>query len=582
VTTAFSLADLEKDYYAAPTRARQTLEAWKGQDYGEFLAASAKYLRDAADSSFTRVLLCLLREDGASLEEVLLRQDVMEAEQGRLLLRILAKLDPAYPLELLSQLRKGKFDASAAGRFIDLLSPVVDAGAMLPVLLELNQHEDPVLRSRAVFWHCRLARQMHHGLAMSRDQIARDADPRVRANAIEALWGEADEEAVGIFREALADQHHRVVANGLYGLYRAGDLLSLRKIPQLLRHEELSFQLAALWVIAKTGDVRFMPLLENLLANATGRFRAGLLRTARAIEAKRQARQQLEDWGLVALETEWGAAGRFRGMFALSAGLGKEGRGNEGRGNEGRIPESRTAEARQKIAGLRATSLLLHDGGMRVDSFRFEPYLPREPLWVAVIWEQRVGAADPAAVAAQAALEAAIREKRGQDWWGWFPFHSSVATGSVATGSAAAGFSSTGGTACGEGAYLSSSSQLSQALHARARAATAPQALKAALASMPADAKERHVVLVGRESKALEVPECARAKVHRLGGIAELPSRMAVLPAHFTCTYALHRVGKEEKPLPVKLEMFTETGKGEIEMEPPPQFAIPRSLAEGI
>ena len=95
----------------------------------------------------------------------------------------------------------------------------------------------------------------------------RDPDARVRANAVEILWGRKAEEVAEIFNEALTDLHHRVAANALYGIHGIDPPRCLAKIEGFATHMHPRFRSAAAWVIGKLGDRRNVALLKPLLVD---------------------------------------------------------------------------------------------------------------------------------------------------------------------------------------------------------------------------------------------------------------------------------------------------------------------------
>jgi HEAT repeat protein len=87
---------------------------------------------------------------------------------------------------------------------------------------------DARLRSRLALLWGRLATA-----ARLAELYFEDPDPRVRANAVESLWGRDDDEAVARYRRALQDQYPRIVANACVGLYLAGRTEALRELKAL-------------------------------------------------------------------------------------------------------------------------------------------------------------------------------------------------------------------------------------------------------------------------------------------------------------------------------------------------------------
>jgi len=113
-----------------------------------------------------------------------------------------------------------------------------------------------------------------------------DHDGRVRANAIEVLWGRNPAEVGPIFNKAISDLHHRVAANALCGLYAVDQARCLSRIEAFATHMHPRFRSAAAWVIGKLGDRRNVPLLKALLVDKNADVRrsasraVGILRGA--------------------------------------------------------------------------------------------------------------------------------------------------------------------------------------------------------------------------------------------------------------------------------------------------------------
>ncbi|MGC8760911.1 MAG: HEAT repeat domain-containing protein [Bryobacteraceae bacterium] len=119
--------------------------------------------------------------------------------------------------------------------------------------------QDARLRSRLALVWGRLA--MGARLA---ERFFEDPDPRVRANAIESLWGRDDEEAVARYGRALQEPYPRTVANACVGLYLAGRTEALRELKALSHHPESRFRAAGAWAMGRTGDPRFLPVLAEM------------------------------------------------------------------------------------------------------------------------------------------------------------------------------------------------------------------------------------------------------------------------------------------------------------------------------
>lgn len=94
-----------------------------------------------------------------------------------------------------------------------------------------------------------------------------EPDPRVRANAIESLWGVNSPNARELLTFAASDANNRVVGNALLGLYYLGEPAVLADLVKLSVHESELFRASAAWVMGETGDPRFSDALRRMISD---------------------------------------------------------------------------------------------------------------------------------------------------------------------------------------------------------------------------------------------------------------------------------------------------------------------------
>lgn len=144
-------------------------------------------------------------------------------------------------------------------RALDLLDDLDNSSFFVRWLQRLTHHKDERVRSKAVKWVC--------SIEPSKDLVQhylQTEDDRVRANAVEALWGNMTEEVEAIFIKALNDKHHRTVANGIVGLYPINQDLALEMLIEFVNHSSPMFRLAMVWAISKTNVPGSVELLCQL------------------------------------------------------------------------------------------------------------------------------------------------------------------------------------------------------------------------------------------------------------------------------------------------------------------------------
>jgi HEAT repeat protein len=224
-----------------------------GQKMAFWLAAEAKYFKTLFDTN------------GLPLEAV------AKATQA------LMKADPHF----LSKFLKEVEALTLTPQILRALSlaPTNGDNALLPWLKKLSQHRDDRIRSHAVKLVCEIR--------PNKDQIEQqmlDENPRVRANAIEAIWNLKSVEATEIFKAALNDSNHRVVGNALVGLHLQGAPEAFEKMTELCQSPNMAVRRAMAWCLGYIRDERGVALLQNLSKDAVPAVRNRALRSLLALQ----------------------------------------------------------------------------------------------------------------------------------------------------------------------------------------------------------------------------------------------------------------------------------------------------------
>jgi HEAT repeat protein len=227
-----------------------------------FYSTALGVLKTSADSRGGQYLLALLVANGllarALCEPTLTRQEAMN------LARQAVRVDPLVDAALAriladSAVGQGETVQDPA-RLMEILAEIADPARVLPSLMRLLRHPNPYLRSKVVKMIGRGSRS-----AKWVKGKLNETDPRVRANAIEALWGVDSPDARALLHFATNDPNNRVLGNALLGLYYIGECSVLDDIVELSTHESASFRATAAWVMGETGDVRFSDHVRHLL-----------------------------------------------------------------------------------------------------------------------------------------------------------------------------------------------------------------------------------------------------------------------------------------------------------------------------
>ncbi len=169
-------------------------------------------------------------------------------------------------------------------RALSLVPSLGEYTALFPWLRKLSQQGDERIRSRAVKLLCELRPNC--------GQIARqmqDADPRVRANAIEALWHSKIAEAGSLLRVAASDKNHRVVGNALVGLHWQGDSSAIDRIIELCQSPDAYVRSAMAWCLGTIRDERGLPALHSLSKDPSVFVRKRALRSLLVMQPEEEA-----------------------------------------------------------------------------------------------------------------------------------------------------------------------------------------------------------------------------------------------------------------------------------------------------
>ena len=260
------------------------------KDRGAFLAAAAAVLRQTDENRGYRYLIALLAGNNGlagCLRDVSLSMPAALAA-ARIGIRIDATLDISLARALADgALENGPQNETEAIRTLEILGEISGGPRLLPLLKSVLQSSNPRIRSKTALLIGR-RRQSARWVA----QRQKEMDPRVRANAMESLWGIEDESARGVLWEASSDDNNRVAGNALAGLYRVGDTRAIARTLEMAGHAEASFRATAAWVMGESSDPRFAPALGKMLADSDATVRARAFRSLANIRRRTSAQER--------------------------------------------------------------------------------------------------------------------------------------------------------------------------------------------------------------------------------------------------------------------------------------------------
>jgi len=267
------------------------LQNWLAADPDGFYRGAITALRIGKDSCGLQCIVSLLIR-GKMLEQILTEENLSLQEAVRIA-RLAMEIDQHMEVRLARRLAESVADGYPAGklghapRLMSILDKISDGSGILPSLARVLRNPDPYLRSKAVLMLARGNRSAH----WVQSKLL-DPDPRIRANAIEALWGVEGNAARELLFSAAGDANNRVAGNALLGLYRLGDCRALAEALKMAGHTSTAFRATAAWLMGETGDERFHAPLTRLRRDPVAAVRSRALKaTSRLSTALAKASQ---------------------------------------------------------------------------------------------------------------------------------------------------------------------------------------------------------------------------------------------------------------------------------------------------
>jgi HEAT repeat protein len=393
-----NFADEDKSRLAALVRGfapaaeyRKLIRKMLEQDRDRFYAAAVEILKTPDYSKGYHYLISLLVGRDMLLET--LSDPALTLEQAVAAAR---NASVVYSMMDVSMARRLAGDGASpsrvapdrAKRMMDILSEIAKGARAVGSLRGMVRHPDPHLRSKAVLM---IGREQRN-LDWVRHRMA-EADPRVRANAVEALWGRHTEEARALLQAATSDPHNRVVGNALLELYRMGHLSAIAGLFRMAGEESALFRASGAWAMGETADPRFAEVLGRMLGDAGDAVRKRAFESLRRIKA---------------------AAARSRKGGHLRVG------GRLGTGPDGlRRLELEVARENGEPALIVPMEILLDEDGQPVLDYQVERRPGADPLTMAFVFPRPAG---PMASSCYRGALNALHWKRPSDVWWVVPY----------------------------------------------------------------------------------------------------------------------------------------------------------------
>jgi hypothetical protein len=388
---AADIAAMLESFSEKDSAGKQSLQQMLSSDPAAFSRATLRVLSGQCSPAGARYVVHLLRKENLLIEALAdprgNREDAVGA--ARTIPQVTAAIDADLEKALGATLLQHNSLASAA-RVLRLLE-VLEAASPQPRFYlfqsELMAHPDPAVRSRSALL---IARSGKNTSLVGK--LLLDDDPRVQANAVEALWSFDAQEAHPLLTNAARSKTPRVAANAAVGLYRIGDLASIKLLFAMAGHEDGVRRTSAAWAMGETGDTRFLPYLTAWYARSSGTERLNVLQSLGRI---RRREKTLAQGGAIEIRPwERHAEGPTR-----------------------RLVLTLWSSTKADLTGLSPTDFAVWDGTGLVDGYRVDTQ-PNPALAISGFILPRFSSeSDPYHVSVRDALARCLKYKRADDPW---------------------------------------------------------------------------------------------------------------------------------------------------------------------
>ena len=274
MTGAF-LEDAVATFRSNPAGATNSIRQLQASDPSAFALAAVRMLATRTGKSPGLQYVAGLVFAGNLLIDPLLDETAMPIESAISLARNLAVAEPILDARLMHKLLAGAagevklIPAPAVLRVFRLAEAISDCSRLTSYLIQFLRHPSPEVCSKAALLIGRA------NLNLARVRIFLNSnDARVRANAIESLWGQRAPGVESILREAANDSSVRTSINALLALCRYGDMESFEKLSHLATSHDAIRRSGAAWAMGETGDPMFAALLDKLITDDDPKVRA--------------------------------------------------------------------------------------------------------------------------------------------------------------------------------------------------------------------------------------------------------------------------------------------------------------------
>jgi hypothetical protein len=222
----------------------------------EFRTWAVRWICNGGHGSGALLLLKLLHQKNL-LRNLLVNPGAMPLRDAIRLAKLAQHSIANFDWTIADTIREGS--ETQASRALQILQHLPLSGRVVPGLATALRTRSGKIRSLV----SKLLGRLCDNPAAIR-ALFEDTDPRVRANAVEGLWGSDHPAARNMLRKSLRDSNNRVAANAALGLSKIRATEGIEALRRMSSHPDPRFRISAAWCIGQFADPALLPCLEAL------------------------------------------------------------------------------------------------------------------------------------------------------------------------------------------------------------------------------------------------------------------------------------------------------------------------------
>ncbi|MFN7935864.1 MAG: HEAT repeat domain-containing protein [Bryobacteraceae bacterium] len=275
------LNDLVHAFGTSPVVARRAMRELLSRAPGKFYSSALNILKSGKSGPGADYLNSLMLENDLLLT-ALADPHAFNLPSAVALAKNLYRMDPQLDARLLKQVLKDdaldrdNIDLDALERVLEVVDAVSDGKRLVPILMKLQRHDDPRIRSKVAL----LLVRAHRNADWLAQQLNNE-DPRIRANAIEGLLDtRPGEKELALLWDASTSPHHRVATTALLVLIKNGHAKATDQLSLMAESPMELTRAAAAWAMGMTGNPRWLDSLQKMARSDVGAARRMALKAS--------------------------------------------------------------------------------------------------------------------------------------------------------------------------------------------------------------------------------------------------------------------------------------------------------------